>query len=176
MGEIKVLNSKLAYDGFLKVYEDEILLENGVVHTFSLIKQKKAASVLPITKEGKIILVRQFRPGIKQYTLEIPAGLLDENETHFECVKRELLEETGYDTEDIEFFCKYSSIAGVSDEIVEIFIAKDIKKVSDLKLDETEVIEVKEYDLEDAVKMIDNGLIIDSKTVISILKYKLSLK
>ncbi len=176
MDKNKVLNSKLVYDGFLKVYEDEILLENGVSHTFCLVKQKKAAAVLPITKDNTIILVKQYRPGIADYTLEIPAGLLDGNEKHFDCAKRELLEETGYTTEDIEFFCKYSPSAGISNEIVEIFIAKNVNKVCELNLDETEVIEVVELTIDEAVNKINNSLIIDSKTVISILKYSLSLK
>ncbi len=176
MGENKTISSKLVYDGFLKVYEDEILLENGVTHNFCLIKQKKAASILPITEDNKIVLVRQYRPGIDEYTLEIPAGLLDDNETHEQCAKRELLEETGYDSENIEYFCKYSPAGGVTNEIVQLFIAKDVVKTGKLNLDETEVITVHEFTLQEALEMIDNGLIIDSKTIIGILKYSLQSK
>ncbi len=172
----KTVNSKLIYDGFIKLYEDEILLENGVKHKFSLIKQKQAASVIPVTKDQKVILVKQFRAGIGQYTLEIPAGILDENETHEQCAKRELLEETGYSSENIEFFCEYSPAAGITDEILKMYIAKDVIKVDKLNLDDTEVITVHEFTLKQALEMINEGLIIDSKTIIGILKYSLELQ
>ncbi len=175
MGEIKVVNNKLVYDGFFKIYEKEFLLEHGITHEFCVMKQKNAAAVLPITSDNKIILVKQYRVGIEEYVLEIPAGLVDEGETHFECAERELLEETGCSSNNIEYFSEYCTAPGITDEVVKIFIAKNVQKISDLKLDETEFITVHEYELDEVLEMINKGLIKDSKTMISILKYKLSL-
>ncbi len=166
-----VISSKLAYDGFIKIYEEDVVLENGASHTFCIIRHKKASCVLPITKNNEVVLVKQYRPALGKYTLEIPAGLLDEGETELQSAKRELLEETGYTTDNIEYLCKFYPSVGISNETIKIFIAKDVEKVAEISLDETEFLTVHLFSLEEVEKMIENDELHDSKTVISIMKY-----
>ncbi len=83
-----------------------------------------AAGVLALTPEADVLLVRQPRPSIDQDLLEIPAGLLDRgDEDALSCAARELLEETGYRHETIEFLGGYFSSAGFTDEYVHLFVA-----------------------------------------------------
>lgn len=86
---------------------------------------KGAAAVLPITPDDDVILVRQFRPPVRQVLTEIPAGLLDvEGEDALTCAGRELFEETGYRHSAIEFLGGYYASAGFTDEYVHVFWAR----------------------------------------------------
>jgi ADP-ribose pyrophosphatase len=84
-----------------------------------------AAAVLPITPEGDVVLVRQFRPPVRQVLTEIPAGLMDvDGEDALTCAARELQEETGYRHTAIEFLGGYFAGAGFTDEYVHLFWAR----------------------------------------------------
>ena len=84
-----------------------------------------AAAVLPLTPDDQVVLVRQFRPPVRQVLTEIPAGLLDvEGEDALTCAGRELFEETGYRHTAIEFLGGYYASAGFTDEYVHIFWAR----------------------------------------------------
>jgi ADP-ribose pyrophosphatase len=90
-----------------------------------VVRHPGAAGVLPITPEGDVLLVRQFRPAVRSSLIEIPAGLLDvRDEDALTCAARELFEETGYRHETIEFLGGYYSTAGFSDEYVHLFVAR----------------------------------------------------
>jgi len=84
-----------------------------------------AAAVLPITPRGDVLLVKQFRPAVRQVLTEIPAGLMDiDGEDALTCASRELFEETGYRHEAIEFLGGYFASAGFTDEYVHLFWAR----------------------------------------------------
>jgi ADP-ribose pyrophosphatase len=84
-----------------------------------------AAAVLPITPEGDVVLIKQFRPAIRQVLTEIPAGVMDvAGEDALTCAGRELLEETGYRHATIEFLGGYYASAGFTDEYVHVFWAR----------------------------------------------------
>ena len=84
-----------------------------------------AAAVLPITPEGDVILIKQFRPAVRTILTEIPAGVMDvEGEDALTCAGRELLEETGYRHSAIEFLGGYYASVGFTDEYVHVFWAR----------------------------------------------------
>nr|HPJ24242.1 NUDIX hydrolase [Bacillota bacterium] len=95
--EEKQLTHELVYQCFfMKLYEDKVLLPNGKTSQRIYIMHNSAAAVLPITKEGKIILVKQYRYPIRSESIEIPAGKKDYlGEDGKGCAMRELEEETG---------------------------------------------------------------------------------
>jgi ADP-ribose pyrophosphatase len=97
----------------------------GADHPYDLVRHVGAAGVLPVTPDGDVILVRQLRPAIRQPLIEIPAGLLDQQEEDaLSCAARELLEETGYRHTEIEFLGGVYTTAGFSDEYVHLFWAR----------------------------------------------------
>jgi ADP-ribose pyrophosphatase len=92
---------------------------------YEVVRHPGAAGVLPITPEGAVVLVKQFRPAVRHELTEIPAGLLDvDGEDALTCASRELFEETGYRHEAIEFLGAYYSSAGFTDEYVHLFWAR----------------------------------------------------
>ncbi len=103
MNHIKRVGRELKYKGsILDIYADCIKLPNGKVEQWDHIDHKSAAAVVPVLPDGRIILVRQFRNSLDRYTLEIPAGGVEPNESTRAAAKRELEEETGYKSDTIE--------------------------------------------------------------------------
>jgi ADP-ribose pyrophosphatase len=97
----------------------------GLAHEHDVVRHLGAAAVLPVTPGGEALLVRQFRPAIRQELVEIPAGLLDRpDEDALSCAARELFEETGYRHASIEFLGGVYPAAGFSDEYVHLFWAR----------------------------------------------------
>ena len=92
-----------------------------------LIKHKGAAAVVPVTEDGKILMVRQYRNALERYTLEIPAGALDEEgEPGFKCAARELEEETGYKSEELEWLITLRTTVAFCNEKIEVYVAKNL--------------------------------------------------
>jgi len=98
--------------------------------------------IVPITEEGEVILIKQFRPPVNGYVIELPAGLCDMGETLEEAAARELIEETGYAAGRLRFLVKGPMSSGSSSEMLTVFVATDLTYVGVGKRDETENIEV----------------------------------
>jgi ADP-ribose pyrophosphatase len=112
-----------AYRGsFLRV---DLETWSGLDAPLEIVRHPGAAGVLPVTPAGEAVLVRQFRPAIRDSLTEIPAGVLDvDGEDPLVCAARELFEETGYRHQGIEFMGGTYSSAGFSDEYVHLFVAR----------------------------------------------------
>lgn len=165
------LDRTLKYTGtVLKVYEDKVLANGHEAH-WDYIHHDGAAAVVPVTKEGKILMVRQFRNALDRETLEIPAGKVDSpDEPRIECAYRELEEETGFSTEKLEFLIRVNTTVAFCDEGIDVFLARDLIP-SHQHLDEDEVIDVEEWELQDLLELIYSGRLTDSKTVAAITAY-----
>ena len=165
------LDRQLKYQGnILKIYEDTVLANGHEAH-WDYIHHDGAAAVLPVTDEGKILMVRQYRNALDRYTLEIPAGALDyPEEPKIECAYRELEEETGFKTEHLEYLLSINTTIAFCDEAIDVFVARNLIP-SKQHLDPDENIQVEEWELEDLLKLIYSGTITDGKTVASILAY-----
>ena len=98
--------------------------------------------IVPITDDGEVILIKQFRPPVNGYVIELPAGLCDIGETLEDAAGRELIEETGYAAGRMRFLLKGPMSSGSSSEMLTVFVATDFSYVGIGKRDETENIEV----------------------------------
>ena len=120
-------------------------------------------------EEGKYLCVRQFRQGIKQVTNEFPAGGIERSdgreyggdqtaaETALSCAKRELMEETGYASEEWTHLLTIPSNATIADNYAYVFMAKNCKKVGTQHLDETEYLDVQKRTAEEIEELIRSG-------------------
>ncbi len=160
------LDRQLKYQGtILKIYEDTVLANGHEAH-WDFIHHDGAAAVLPVAEDGKILMVRQYRNALDRETLEIPAGKLDApDEPKIDCAYRELEEETGYRSENLEYLISINTTVAFCDEALDVFVARNLIP-SRQHLDEDEVIEVEAWELKDLLK-----LIYDGKTVAAITAY-----
>ena len=168
--EEKQKSSELIFDGkVLHLYRDDIYLPDGSEGFREYCKHVGAVCVVPVTDEGEVICVRQYRYAIGQELLEIPAGKIDPGETPEQCAARELVEETGYRAGKLTELGVVYPIAAYSSETQYLFYAENLTPDKQ-HLDEDEFLSVEHVDFATAFDMVMNGEITDSKTQIGILK------
>lgn len=170
-GPVERLDRQLKYEGtVLKIYQDTVKVK-GHQAKWDFIHHDGAAAVVAVTKEGRLLMVRQYRNALDRYTLEIPAGKVDQpGEPKIECAFRELEEETGYRADALEFLISVHTTVAFCDEAIDIFVAKELYP-SEQKLDEDEELSVEEWELSDLLDLIYTGKMTDAKTVSAILAY-----
>lgn len=165
----KRIDREEVYKGkIFTVAEDTIEFEDGKIAKWDLVLHNGAAAIVPVTEDGEVVLVRQYRNAENGEVLEIPAGKLEKGEDPFECAKRELEEEIGCKSDNIQKICSMYSAVGFSDEKLHLYIARDLM-VGKQNLDEDEYIQIERYSLKEAVRMIFSGEIKDSKTIVGLL-------
>lgn len=171
--DVKRMGRELAYQGtVLKVYKDHMKFSNGNTEDWDFIHHDGAAAVIPVMDDGKILMVKQYRNALERDTLEIPAGKLDDSdEEGIVCASRELKEETGYSSDDLEWLLTIRTTVAFCDERIEVFVARNLIP-GEQHLDEDEFVDVKAYKLEELKEMIFEGKIQDSKTMAAILAYE----
>ena len=167
----KKVSQKKIYDGVISFFKDEVELINGQKASRVYTKHPGASAIVPLTKEGKIIFVEQYRYPVHKITLEIPAGKLKPKQSPLACAKAELKEETGFSAGKWQKMLAFYPSTAFSTEILHIFLAKDLKKGSQ-HLDEDEFVNIKELSLKQSLKYIKEGKIRDSKTIIALLYLK----
>lgn len=169
---VRRVGRELKYKGaILDVYTDHMEFANGNKAEWDFIGHKGAAAVVPVTEDGRIIMVRQYRNALDRYTLEIPAGALDYvGEPGIRCAARELEEETGYRSDDLEWLITIRTTVAFCNEKIEVYAARNLQQ-SHQHLDEDEYVDVETYTVEELKEKIFGGEIEDSKTIASILAY-----
>lgn len=170
--QIKRLKRELKFKGkIIDFYQDTMEINGDHTVIWDFIRHKGAAAVVPVTTDGRILMVRQYRNALDRYTLEIPAGALDaEDEPGKDCASRELEEETGYRSENLEWLITLRTTVAFCNERIEVYVAKDLIP-SKQHLDEDEFIELKTYTIEELKEKILTGEIEDAKTVASLMAY-----
>ncbi|MBQ9122304.1 MAG: NUDIX hydrolase [Lachnospiraceae bacterium] len=167
------LSRDLVHKGsIIDYYKDTVQVPNGNVVKWDFIGHKGAAAVIPVTKEGKILMVRQYRNALDRYTLEIPAGGLNPKESTLAAATRELEEETGYKSDNISFLVSIYTTVAFCNEKIDIYVARDLVP-SKQNLDEDEFIDVESYTVEELLSKIYAGEIQDSKTICGIMAFRL---
>lgn len=165
----KTIKSESIYEGsIINVERLTVELPNGKITYRDVVRNPGASAVIPVTEDGCVVLVEQFRKPIETTSLEIPAGKLDHGEDPLECAIRELREETGYKADHISKILTIHPTPAFADEVLHIYIATGLSK-GEACPDEDEFITAKKYKIEEVVKMIHDGLITDGKTVSGIL-------
>ena len=94
-----------------------------------LIKHPGAVAIIPITKEGKLILVEQYRKALERTLIEIPAGKIEPGEAPEVTAVRELEEETGYGAKDFTYLQSFATSPGFADEVIHLYLARDLFKI-----------------------------------------------
>jgi len=166
------IQSKIIHNGkFISVRRDEIDYPGGAHKTWDVVLHAGAVAIVPVTKSGDLILVRQWRRAIGLITLEIPAGVMEPGETPEVSAQRELQEEIGKKAGLLTPMGPYYSSPGVYTEKVHLYLGKDLSS-SPLVAEDTDEIDIEIVPLEKALKLIADGTICDAKTALGILLAK----
>jgi len=166
--EEKTINSQTIFSGrVIHLQVDEVELPNGNTSTREIVKHPGAVTVIAITEENKLVLVRQFRKPLEKTILELPAGKLETGEDPIECAFRELEEETGYKAESMEHWVSFYTSPGFADEYLHVYRARGLSK-GNTHLDQDEFVELVELTLPECLERMRSGEICDAKTVAAI--------
>lgn len=182
MTKWKVISSKLAFDHpWFKVRQDTVELPGGkVIDDYFMWQDNDVAQIVPVTEDGKFLLERQYKHAVGEFMLEFPAGYLNDNENPADAANRELLEETGYSGDEVEYIGKLNHNPTKEIGCLYIFTARNVRKVREQKLDVTENIQLELLSSEEIIQKISSGEIWATGTIASFyltmqkLGYKLS--
>lgn len=173
----KTLSSKNIFDGkIIKFYLDKISLINDKVATREVVKHNGGVCIAALTDENELLFVKQYRYPLKDFTLELPAGTIDDIycNPQDEAI-RELQEETGAIGKNYISLGKSYSSPGYCSEIIYLFLCK-IDSFTKTSPDEDEFLEIFKIPIDEAYEMVLKNQISDSKTQIGILKAYYYLK
>jgi ADP-ribose pyrophosphatase len=131
----------------------------GNKHDFYILESRSWVNVIPMTPERDIVMVRQYRHGSGEVTLEIPGGLVDPGDTPEEAASRELLEETGYQAQDWVKIGEVNPNPALFNNRCYTYLAENVRNVARPSLDQTEDIEVVLIPIADILEMIRSGKI-----------------
>jgi ADP-ribose pyrophosphatase len=137
------------------------------IGSYEVVRRPDAAGLVALTPDGKVLLVRQFRPPVRREVTEIPAGLLDvEGESPADCAARELIEETGYRHSTMESLGGFYTSVGLTPELVHLFLARTQEE----PVGEPEAgVELLRLPFERMVAAAKAGEVQDAKTAIALL-------
>lgn len=167
----KKLTSELIYDGkIVHLHKDTVELPNGNEAVREVVRHVGAVGVVPITEDGEVVLVRQYRYPFDKVLTEIPAGKLDSpDEDIVEAARRELLEETGITAEILTPIGDLYPSCAILDEVIHLFVAEGLS-FGDSTPDDDEFLHIIKVPLIDALFEVMQGKICDAKTQVGILK------
>jgi len=151
----------------------------GKEHDFYVIQSVDWANVIPLTPDNQVVMVRQYRHGTRHISLEIPGGLVDLEDTPMHTARRELLEETGYQAEDITLIGSAHPQPAVLNNRCLTFLATNVQKTAALdpstgsgqRLDEGEDIEVVLVPLSEIPRLIREGEITNAMVILAFYWY-----
>jgi ADP-ribose pyrophosphatase len=166
----KQISTVTVYTGrIVNVRSDIAELDNGSRVPREVVEHPGGVAIVPVTEQGEILMVRQYRYPMEEELLEIPAGKLESCEDHADCARRELSEETGCTAGTLLYLGPIYPSPGFSREILHIYLAMDLER-GEMHLDEGEFLSVEAVPLPALVEKIMSGEIRDGKTIIGILK------
>ena len=160
------LESQQVFKGvLLDVRKDRVRLPNGGESVREYVVHPGAVVIIAVLDDGRLLFENQYRYPLQRDFLELPAGKIDAGEAIETTARRELLEETGYVAGEWRYLGVMHPCIGYSDERIEIFLARGLKKVAEPSLDHNEFLDVLTLSLDEAVAAVRDSRITDAKTI-----------
>lgn len=154
----KLINEEIKYNGIRfkikqKIYEKE----DGKKYIRDCVEPGNAVVILPVTDNNEVIFIKQQREAINKIALELPAGMIDENELPEDAAKRELEEEVGIIANNIEFLTEYYPSCGYTNEKIYAYLAKGFS-IGNQHFDETEeILEIQKISIDECMNRLLNN-------------------
>lgn len=158
-------------DRWFKVRRERCLTPEGkIVDPYYVYDFSTWVGALPVTEEGKVVLVKQYRHALGETCIEIPGGCVDDTDTNLEeAIARELREETGYSFSSFDYLGKISPNPSTNSNLLHMFLARGGRKTNAQQLDENEEIEVLEVTVEELKNLLRSNQLLQSMHVSCIL-------
>lgn len=167
----ETIKSEDIYRGkILNLRIDTVKLPNGNQSKREIVEHPGGVVIIAVTNDCDILLVEQFRKPTGNTLLELPAGKLEPGEEPVKCAARELIEETGFQAGRMDFLFSFYTTPGFCDEILHLFIARDLKEVGAAP-DEDEFLKIHKLADSEILDSILSGKIQDGKSIIGLLAY-----
>jgi len=171
----KRIDSNTVYEGLIvNVRRDVAEIQNGKHVPREVVEHPGGVAIVPVTDDGKVLMVRQYRYPMERELLEIPAGKLAPGEDPLDCAVRELKEETGCTAGKIVFLGEMYPSPGYCQETLYLYLALELQH-GEMDLDEDELLSLEPYPIDDLVAKIKANELPDAKTIIGIMKAKTHL-
>lgn len=166
----KALGSKVVFEHkWIKLRQDTVQLPSGrILDDYFIVVGSEVAMIVPVTNEGKFILTKQYRYALDDFVVEFPAGGVDSGEDTKAAALRELREETGYTATSVTHLATLASNPARSGNKVHLFLAQNVEKKYEVKLDESEIIETLICSAQELRAMVENGDIYVSSSVAAV--------
>jgi ADP-ribose pyrophosphatase len=168
----KILSSEYLFnDLWFKVRKDRCITPQGkIVDPYYVYEFPTWVTAVAITEDGKVVMERQYRHALGETDIEIPGGCVDDTDSSLEeAIKRELLEETGYEFASYEYLGKISANPSTHSNLMHMFLAKGGKKVASQELDHNEEIEIELISIRELKQLLKDNKIIQAMHVTCIL-------
>lgn len=166
----KTLRSSQVYSGkIVNVRVDDVLLPDGSESKREVVDHPGAVAIVPVTPEGNVLCVRQYRKPAEKVLLEIPAGKLEEGEEPEACARREMAEEVGYNAQTMELLTAFYTSPGFASEKIYLFLASDLSKAEEVSGPADEHLQMESLPLADVHRLIRDGTVEDGKTIVGLL-------
>ena len=147
--------------------EEVITLPNGKRFVAGIIHHPGSSAIVPVREDGSVVMIEQYRPAIRDFVWEIPAGCMDPGEDPLTCAKRELQEESGYAGNRFQKVGEIWIAPGYSTECIHLFLATELT-ARESHLDEDEFLSVHFFPFSRVVEMVERNEIEDAMTMIAI--------
>lgn len=160
----KVLESEYLFnEPWLTIRKDKCELPNGnIMPAFYVQEYPTWVSAFALTEDNKVVMIKQYRHGIEEVTTETPGGVVDDGEDPETAIRRELMEETGYEFESFELLGKVCANPSTANNYLHMYLARGGKKTGEQKLDETEDVKVVIYTIEEVKQLLKENKIVQS--------------
>jgi len=165
----RIIDSQSIYEGRIVQFRvDTIALPDGSITTREIIGTPGAVAIVPLTDDGQVRMVRQYRSASGEFLLELPAGTLEPEELPEQAAPRELAEETGDQAAHWQRLAGFYTVPGICDEYIHLFLATGLT-TGQTNHEVDEFIEVVTLPLDETLAMIHRGEIRDAKTIVGLL-------
>lgn len=163
-------NRSVLFNGIVVDIEQmDVLIGEQGWYTYQVVRHPGGAGVLPLHDDGSVTLIRQLRPAIDDFLMEIPAGRLSKGEDPAACAARELIEETGLRAEKFTPLGILHPSPGVFDEVVHLYLATGLT-AGEAEPEDYEEISSIRIPLSKALEMAADGSMTDGKTIAALLR------
>lgn len=161
-------STRLIETKWMAVREDEVITHKGEVITYTLVEHPGAVFIVPVTPEGELILLHQYRYTVGEWCWEVPAGGMYESRDHKTIAAKELDEEVGGSHGDLTYVGSFYLSNGLSNERGHVYLATDVIP-GDTNLEGTELLETHRYGVDEAMRMARTGEISDGPSALALL-------